>query len=62
MVIFKKLYFFNTIKKKNKLGSTNITRKKQQREEKRIIHDQEWGKFSQWRSKTIVAVVITTRY
>ena len=38
MVIFKKLYFFNTIKKKNKLGSTNITRKKQQREEKRIIH------------------------
>jgi len=31
-------------------------------EEKRITHDQEWGKFSQRRSKMMVAVVITTRY
>ena len=29
-------------------------------EEKRIIHNQGWGKFSQWRSKTMVAVLITT--
>ena len=29
-------------------------------EEKRITHNQEWGKFSQWRRQTTVAVLITT--